>query len=187
MSCFRFFDGGGGVPAGGARPIAAANICPACAKARQLNFKQTKLQKQRTMTIDSQSRYELVANAHEWAIAKLCAGEPVQGLLVSNHPNGKQMTKYEFETTEAALARCQAELSGELADATEYAFVYGALFKDGNDIAPVLVFRMEQRGAQAAAQFTQRYVLKKRLFSGRLEFRALEDFKAQPAGAPWLK
>lgn len=139
------------------------------------------------MTNYSQSRYELVANAHEWAISKLCAGEHVQGLLVSNHPNGKQMTKYEFETTEASLARCQAELSGELADATEYAFVYSALLKDGNDTTPVLVFRMEQRGAHAASQFIQRYVLKKRFLSSRLKFTPLEDFQAQPAGTPWLK
>ena len=119
-------------------------------------------------------------------MAKLCAGGTVQGLLVSNHPDGKKMTKYEFETTEASLARCQAELSGELADAFEYAFVFSAFLKEGNDRVPVLVFRMEQRGAPAAAQFTQRYLLKKRLFSSRSKFSPLEDFQAQPAGKPWL-
>lgn len=96
------------------------------------------------------------------------------------------MTKYDLETTEAAIARCQADLSGALADATEYAFVYDALLKDKEKTVPVLVFRMETRGASAATQFIQRYRLKKTLLSRKPIFVPQEDFQAQGPGAPWL-
>ena len=129
----------------------------------------------------------LVADAHQWAIIKVSAGERVQGLLVSNHPSGKKMTKYDLATTEEAIARCEQELSGELSDATEYAFVYDALSKQGEKLVPVLVFRMESRGAVAAAQFAQRYQVKKRFFSGKSYFEALEEFQPMAAGARWLK
>jgi hypothetical protein len=132
-------------------------------------------------------KYLLVADAHQWAINKLAAGEPFQGLLVSNHPSGKKMTKYELATIEEALSRCEYELSGELADASEYAFVYAALSKEGEKLVPILVFRMEQRGAAAAVEFAQRYQLKKAFFTRELTFKALEDFRPMGAGLCWLK
>lgn len=132
-------------------------------------------------------KYLLVAEAHQWATKKLSAGERFQGLLVSNHPSGKKMTKYELATAEETIARCEHELSTELADATEYAFVYDALSKQGDKLVPILVFRMEARGASAAAQFSQRYQLRKKLLSSKLAFAAQEEFQPMPAGPCWLK
>ena len=88
-----------------------------------------------TESSTSDPKYQLVAEVHEWAINKLTTGEPFQGLLLSTHPDGKKMSKYELATTEAALARCEAELSSELSDATSYAFVYDALLKQDDKLA----------------------------------------------------
>jgi hypothetical protein len=132
-------------------------------------------------------KYQLVADAHQWAINKLSAGEHFQGLLVSNHPSGKMMTKYDFATVEEAIARCERELSNELSDATEYAFVYDALFKQGESTVPVLVFRMEGQGAADAAQFVQRYQVKKKFLSSTLAYKALEEFQPMAAGRRWLR
>ena len=133
-----------------------------------------------------ESRYQLVADAHQWAIDKLIAGERFTALLVSSHPSGKKMTKYDLPTAEAALAACERELAAELGDAIEYAFVYDALLKSGDHTAPALVFRLEQRGAVGAAQFAQRYHLKKKVLARGLTFVPVEEFQPLSAGPAWL-
>jgi len=131
-------------------------------------------------------RYQLVADAHQWAIDKLVAGERFTALLVSSHPSGKKMTRYDLPTAEDALAACERELAFELGDAIEYAFVYDALLKSCDSTTPALVFRLEQRGGAGAAQFAQRYRLRKKLLSSALVFAPLEEFQPLAAGSAWL-
>jgi hypothetical protein len=138
------------------------------------------------MALPPPTKYELVANVHDWAKNKLCAGERMQVLLVSNHPDGKRMSKYEFQTLEEALDRCQAELAGDLSSAMEYALVYDAFLKDGENTQPALVFRMEDRESLVAAQFVQRYELRKGFFSSKTTYRPLHDFRALAGGPKWL-
>ncbi|TWD73574.1 hypothetical protein FB547_12266 [Variovorax beijingensis] len=133
-----------------------------------------------------ESRYQLVAEAHQWAIDKLVVGERFGALLVSNHSSGKKMTRYDLASQEDALAACERELASALSDANEYALVYDALLKSKEGTAPALVFRMERRGGAGAAQFAQRYQLKKKLLVGSVSYVPLEDFQPLGAGPAWL-
>ncbi len=96
------------------------------------------------------------------------------------------MTRYDLPTQEDALAACERELSSGLSDAIEYALVYDALLKSKEGTTPALVFRMERRSGAGAAQFAQRYQLKKKLLVRSVSYVPLEDFQPLGAGPAWL-
>lgn len=88
------------------------------------------------------------------------------------------MTKYAFDSVELALQKCKEELRNEFANASSYAFVFDARTKIGDDLVPMLIFQMEERGQGFALNFSQKYEFKKRLFSTKIKFRAKEEFQA---------
>jgi hypothetical protein len=134
----------------------------------------------------SDPKYLLAADVHQWIVRKLVAGEGFSVLLVSNHPTGKKMTTYQRDTVEEALAQCRSELSSSLADATAYALVFDARTKIGNEMQPMLVLQVEQRGVGASTQFAQRYELRRKWLSSSKRYASLEEFRVLGRGESWL-
>lgn len=129
----------------------------------------------------------LLADVHDWAAQKLVVDEAFTLLLMSIHPSGKKLTKYDLDSIDEALARCREELYGELSDATGYALVYQSNENEVVTSTPALVFQTELRGAGAHEQFMQSFQLKKKWFSKAREFVPCEDIKVVCHGAPWLR
>ena len=135
----------------------------------------------------SDPKYALVADVHQWIIAKLTTGEGFSVLLASNHPSGKKLTKYQHDSVEEALAQCKNELSSVLLDASAYALVFDTRTMVSHKLEPMLMFQMEDKPGRAAIQFAQRYEWRKKFLSKALEYKPLEEFRATGRGEPWLQ
>lgn len=128
----------------------------------------------------------LLADVHDWAAQKLVAEEAFTLLLMSIHPSGKKLTRYDLNSVEEALTQCREELYGELRDATGYAFAYQANANERMTSTPALIFQTELRGAGAHEQFVQSFRLKTKWFSKACEFVPCEDIRVVNHGAPWF-
>lgn len=107
----------------------------------------------------SKALYELMKMSTSWVIRKIEAEEPFSAIMVSNHPDGRKATIYQFDSGEETFVRSEEDLRTYLADAEAYALAYDAWFVNGEEKTPVIMCRVEELGMESQHEFAIVYEL----------------------------